>query len=278
MGADMLVRFLMMGLCLLAADVALAGDRKSLEAQKTFETVTLEIERRRAALLDQVLLSSRLGRQVAWAELRGGFSDDPEVVAALIQTLADDQSGADLLASDVRDEVVIFLRQAREAAWTPDLVEHAQEVLSGYASSARPAPGGTAELAGDVTALAGARAAFGEVQPRIEGKVQFTDVDVFVCEYAADDAALVQSARRFSEEIAAADFGRVRLRPASAELAEDERIGTGVTTLLLDKGHAEERALDTLPSLVEKAGLPELRIETNEGAPSFWYLSIFVCP
>lgn len=254
---------------------------------RTLEAVDKEEVDRRRDLLAKITDESRITRRIAVAELSGGFSNDPDLVQELL-TMLEPQVSAKRptlrLSEEARINILFLLEGAEESAWTTSTVTAARRILGTYLDAGNFVVGPQERallraLEVRVEGLTLPQLAYGEIQGRIEGKTQFTDVDVFVCDYASADAPLVFSARTFARKLAAADFGRVRLRVASAELAQQVKAEPAHSTVVLDTGHPEEKQAKILMEMLQaSSGLPDSVISPNTGEPSYWYLSVFVCP
>lgn len=273
--------------CLSALLLAAPCTALSQEVQmKSIEMIDSAVDLRRETLLDDILDADRTTRRIAVAELRGGFSDDPEVTAALLDVLeaeAGPTAPAEPMSTEARINALFLLARSDVAAWTPETVAKAQDLLATYGEAGHFVSGPQetevlTELRNRLEPLAGAQVLFGVIQDRQEGKEQFTDLDLFVCDYAAQDTELVAAVRALGEDLIQADFGRIRLREAPPELVREVGARPGQTTIIFDKGHPEEKSAQIVLAKIEASDLPPVRLEPNRGADSYWYLSVLVCP
>lgn len=262
-----------------------SGSELGSPAVKSIESIDIEESQRRDELLADLASSNATVTFYARAELSGGYSNDPVVIAALIDIIAKGASASEVARREtltLRENALELLITMADASWTPTSVARASAVIERYRTVA--ATGRTPDLrmlgALDqrLAGLSGVRSAYGEVQGFVEGKTQFTDVDVFICASQTQNAPLVLEARSFAEALARDKFGRVRLRESTESLEKQLGPQQGATTVYLDKNHPETEEAGRIADIVAKFELPAVKSAANPGSPSFWYVSLFVCP
>jgi len=259
----------------------------AVELQERFQrlaeqerTQTDELQSQIATLIDRIDAEDRDTRRRAVAELVF-YADDPRVIDRLLVILADDRDGA--LSTEGRINAMYVLLQTTPETWDARLLERANGVLEGVAKRHLPSAGPQQrryieDLTEHVLSIQAAFAPaveYGVVQERTADTKAFTDVDVFVCGGTED----LGPAYALASALADRGFGRVRLRALTPAVRSDLDDIEGKTTAVFDAKHPEEKEVARVESAVEDIrGLPPFRAEPNRGAPSYWYLSVFVCP
>lgn len=248
--------------------------------------VQQEEDDNRARLLKEIQSDDRKTSLIASAELRGGYSDDPEVIAGLLDILEREVLAAGpaaRLSPAARRSIYDVLVGMDESAWSNASLQRADRAVGAIDHRLENEVSDEEYRAiqhvySVLEDLAGVDLAYGEIQGLVEGRTNFTDVDVFICAHAAQDPAVVFQALDFAHAVAAADFGRVRLRASTPELEKDLAPQNAATSVFVDRDHPEEKEFGNLQSIVADYDLPPMIERANLGEASLWYLSVFVCP
>jgi hypothetical protein len=269
----------------LAGPVQAAGLEQMALPSKGIDEIVAEEALRRSELFLAIGSENRITALRAMAELRGGYSDDPALVEAAIAIVAQGARASDedrKATLTKRGNALNLLLSAEESAWTPRTVAQALEMTGQYRKSVamgRPIDlPALVQLQQKLQGLTGVRTAYGDVQGRTEGGAQFTDVDVFICADQTENVRLVMTARSFAETLAKNDFGRVRLRPSTVELEKALTPERGRTTVYIDVKHPEANEAARIATILSQFELPPPARAANAGTPTFWYVSLFVCP
>jgi hypothetical protein len=249
-----------------------------LETQQRIETE--ELQSQIVTLIERIDADDRDTRRRAVAELVF-YADDSRVIERLLAMLAD--NGGAALSTEGRINAMYVLLQTAPESWTDPLLERANGVLEILVERHLPSAGPQQrnyieDLTEHVRRVEAARApavGYGVVQERTAKTTSLVDVDVFVCRGTESLEPAYELARLLADR----DFGRVRLRELTPEMGLDFEGMGGHTTAFFDAKHPEEKEVMRVESAAKEIeGLPPFRAEPNRGAPSYWYLSVFVCP
>jgi HAMP domain-containing protein len=264
--------------CSVAFAVELDERIQQLQMQEQIEAE--EVQSRLAGLIERIDADDRDTRRRAVAELVF-YADDPRAIEQLLARLAT-EAGRPALSTEGRINAIYVLLKTTPEAWTAPLLERAGAVLEVLAERDLPTAGpqqrdSIARLEDHIREIEAARTAvdYGVVQERTAETVALTDVDVFVCGQVERPEQAYTLARLLADR----DFGRVRLRELAPDEAPDVELLEGHTTVVFDPKHPEAEEVGRLEAVIQELGdLPPFQAEPNSGAPTYWYLSVFVCP
>ncbi|MDF0602468.1 hypothetical protein P1J78_17155 [Psychromarinibacter sp. C21-152] len=275
------MRWLVCALCALCAlATPAAGQGLILEQIEIapVEVLQEEAEKRRTTLLDELASADTFARKLAVAEIEGGLTGDAAVLSGLLDLLEE----AARTGTAPSAEVLRALSAMRPEAWTPETLARGAAVLDRLDESEAVDSAGDsrmiASLAGSVASIRGFETLYGEIQGWTREAEQFTDIDLFVCRGAQDDEQAVRAARALGEAMTRDAFGRIRLLRSTEAQEAQVKLPPGRTVIVYDRGHGEEKLLGQLERLIAEQGLPPATPQPNTSRPSYWYLSVWVCP
>jgi len=278
----MILRCLFVGILLAAyAPSGIAGT--SLVEALDLTEIQIKAELRRNNLLAAMRSEDEFDRFIAIAEIEGGLSQDTQIAQGLLDNIEAIVGEGPRGADPVFDDTLVALAVMEESAWTEETIKQFDRIFNKLRGLRGRFIQGEAREALQVVKsrindLRGVDTLYGEVQGLIDEKAQFTDIDFFVCVDWAENEDVVRVVRNAAEEIAESEFGRVRLQRSNEALEKSLELNRPSTTIVFDQGHSEEKLAFLAADILQQQDLPEVEFQTNNGRPSFWYLSVFVCP
>lgn len=273
------MRGLSVCLALLAAPVAAQEFVLEQFQVESFEVIQDQAAARRATLLADLASDEAFDRKLALAEIEGGLTGDTAVLAGLIDMLEETaRAGAEPDA-----ELLRAVSAMRPEAWTMDTLQRATQLLDtlwtgGAETVGSPNAAMLAALSASIQSIRGYETLYGEIQSWTREAETRTDLDIFVCVAAQADESTVRAARALAEALTRDDFGRIRLLRSTEKAEASLDLPAGRTSVIYDEGHGEAKLIGALEQAIASRGLPPAAPKPNTARPSYWYLSVWVCP